>query len=94
MLKPTFKDRSPSEPSEEYIIFNDTNWVSHIEGELLTLIESLGLREAQEKAIKSLTRQRLWDSFLDWGNKVKFKDYEEFLKKCSPTRKTGPVSEN
>jgi hypothetical protein len=76
---------------QEYYIFNDTNWVSHLEGELLTIVESLGLPERQEKASKSLLRQRLWDSFHDWGHMVKAKDYEELLKKSEPTSKIGPV---
>lgn len=37
-----------------YIVF-DYN-ISRVEGKLLTLIEGLGLRDSQEKAIKDLTR--------------------------------------
>ena len=55
-----FKGEAPpnSEPMDEFMIFNDSNWLSHMEGELLTLVESLGLRDSQERAIKSLIRQR------------------------------------
>ena len=63
-----------------------------MEGELLTLVETLGLAETQEKAIKSLIRQRLWDSFHDWGHMCKQEDYSALVKKSKPTAKSGPIS--
>lgn len=63
-----------------------------MEGELLTLLETLGLPETQERAIKSLVRQRLWDSFHDWGHMCKREDYEGLIAKSKPTAKMGPVS--
>ncbi len=39
--------------------------VGNFEGQLLTLVESLGLRESQENAVKSLVRNKLWDWFHD-----------------------------
>lgn len=35
--------------------------LSHLEGRILTLIESWGLRETQEKACKDLVRNELWN---------------------------------
>jgi hypothetical protein len=37
--------------------------VDHLVGRVLTLIETLGLNESQEKAIKDLARQELWAPF-------------------------------
>lgn len=34
--------------------------ISHIEGRLLTFIESLGLRDTQEKAAKDIAREIIW----------------------------------
>lgn len=40
-------------------------WVpSHIEGKLLTLVETIGLPERQEDAIKSLVRNIVWDDLM------------------------------
>ena len=40
-------------------------WVpSHIEGKILTLIETIGLPEKQEDAIKSLARNIVWDDLM------------------------------
>lgn len=36
--------------------------ISYLEGRLLTLIDSLGLRETQEKAIKDLVKQEIWSA--------------------------------
>jgi hypothetical protein len=35
--------------------------VKNIEGKLLTIVESIGLPETQEKAVKGLVRQAIWD---------------------------------
>ena len=35
--------------------------LSHLEGRLLTLMESLGLRDTQEKAIKDLVKNEVWN---------------------------------
>jgi hypothetical protein len=40
-------------------VINDYQ-LSHLEGRLLTLIESWGLKETQEKACKDLMRNELW----------------------------------
>jgi hypothetical protein len=45
---------------EGYII--EQGETSRLEGRLLTLLESLGLPEKQEEAIKSLVRQELWNT--------------------------------
>lgn len=34
--------------------------IQHLEGRLLTLVESIGLREGQEKAVKDLVRSEVW----------------------------------
>ncbi len=34
--------------------------IQHLEGKLLTLIESWGLKDSQEKAVKDLVRQEVW----------------------------------
>lgn len=41
--------------------------LSNLEGQLLTLIESLGLREGQEKATKDILRNTLWRWHSDMG---------------------------
>ena len=35
--------------------------LSHLEGRILTLIESWGLKETQEKAVKDLVKNELWN---------------------------------
>jgi len=35
--------------------------IQNLEGRLLTFIESFGLRESQEKAVKDLVRQEVWN---------------------------------
>lgn len=35
--------------------------LSHLEGRLLTLIESWGMKDTQEKSVKDLVRKELWD---------------------------------
>lgn len=46
-----------------YVVSGHT--VDHLVGRLLTLIETLGLRDSQEKAIKDLARQEIWKPFND-----------------------------
>ena len=37
------------------------NWnIQNLEGRLLTIIESLGLRESQEGAVKNIIQQEMW----------------------------------
>ena len=43
----------------------DQNRFSGIEGRILTTIETIGLPEKQEQAIKSLIRRQVWEDFLD-----------------------------
>lgn len=35
--------------------------ISHLEGKLLTLIESMGLKDSQEKAVKDMVRTHVWE---------------------------------
>jgi hypothetical protein len=35
--------------------------IKQIEGKLLTIVESIGLPDTQEKAVKGLVRQAVWD---------------------------------
>lgn len=37
--------------------------ISHIEGKLLTFIESIGLRDTQEKATKDIIREIIWSLY-------------------------------
>lgn len=39
--------------------------VSYMEGKLLTIIETMGLKEVQEKAVKDLVRQAIWNSIMN-----------------------------
>lgn len=41
------------------------NTPNHIIGRVLTLVELLGLREEQEKSLKELVRQEVWNAFYD-----------------------------
>lgn len=43
-------------------VFDDSHF-SHLEGRLLTILESIGLPEGQEKAVKDLVRSELWITF-------------------------------
>lgn len=36
-------------------------------GRLLTIIEAIGLPEGQEKSLKSLVEQEIWEGFNRWG---------------------------
>jgi hypothetical protein len=49
--------------------------MSHLEGQMLTIIEGIGLQSKQEEAIKSLVRKALWDSWIE-AEKV-IKEYSE-----------------
>lgn len=49
---------SPLPYSSGYVV-NDYQ-VQHLEGRLLTLIESIGLKDTQEKAVKDLVRNEVW----------------------------------
>jgi hypothetical protein len=35
--------------------------MKHIEGMILTIVDSLGFSDSQERAVKSLVRQAIWD---------------------------------
>lgn len=39
-------------------------------GRLLTLIEAIGLPESQEKSLKSLIQQEIWEGFSRWGELI------------------------
>ena len=41
-----------------YVITDEE--LRHLEGRLLTLIESIGLKDTQEKAVKDLIRNEVW----------------------------------
>ena len=56
------------------------NWnIGSLEGKLLTLIETIGLTEKQENAVKSLARTEIWS----WRNELSSvpKDVEDFWNK-------------
>lgn len=44
--------------SSGYVITDDQ--IRHLEGRLLTLVESIGLKDTQEKAVKDLVRNEVW----------------------------------
>jgi hypothetical protein len=46
----------------EYSYLVDAHMVDRLIGRVLTLIETLGLRDAQEKAIKDLVKQEVWNN--------------------------------
>ena len=59
MLEDVFPNVSTPETNESRVV---RQWqVSELQGTLLTHIESLGLQERQEKAIKSMVKRDLWD---------------------------------
>lgn len=37
--------------------------INHLLGELLTVIDALGLKENQEKSVKDIIKQKVWSSF-------------------------------
>lgn len=41
------------------LIFSD-EYISHVQGKMLTIIEALGLPKSQEEATKSLVRNAMW----------------------------------
>ena len=41
------------------------NQISNLVGKLLTLVETLGLQEKQEKSFKSIIKQAVWDNVTD-----------------------------
>jgi hypothetical protein len=47
----------------EYVVPNHA--IKRIEGKLLATVESIGLPEKQENAVKGLVRQALWEPFND-----------------------------
>lgn len=51
---------NPDLENKEVVAIIHTWRLSHLEGQVLTIVESLGLPESQEKAIKSLLRDSLW----------------------------------
>lgn len=71
---------SMPEPNDR-VIAEVSEWdIRHLEGEILTLIETLGLGEVQEKAIKGFITKTIWGwslhidktelSFLPNGDKL------------------------
>lgn len=40
---------------------------SYFEGKILTLVETIGLPEKQESALKSLMREKIWDFVTETG---------------------------
>lgn len=50
------------------------NRVDHLIGRVLTHIETLGLRESQEKAIKDLLKQEIWAPFNGLHNDLSYVD--------------------
>lgn len=60
-MKDTKKEGLPSDPlNYEIVAIVPNYWISHLEGQVLTLIETLGLQEKQEKAFKDIFREKLW----------------------------------
>lgn len=49
-------------PSDSSYLVNGYT-VDHLVGRVLTLIETLGLKDSQEKAVKDLVRQEIWQPF-------------------------------
>jgi len=54
------------------------DYVSHIEGKLLTLLEGMGLPQNQEKAVKSLVRELLWNEVMDFALPVQEEEFAKF----------------
>lgn len=53
-------DNSPSQISLASLVI--APWeIQSIEGKLLTIVESIGLPQKQEEAVKGLVRQAIWD---------------------------------
>lgn len=50
--------------SDCYVVYDGS--VGNLEGRVLTIIESLGLKDSQEKAVKDLLRNEIWQ----WTNAV------------------------
>lgn len=55
------------------VIYVIRSWaIQNLEGKLLTLIETLGLRETQEKAVKDMIRPLIWGTITDADQSKKF----------------------
>lgn len=64
--------------------------ISVMEGQMLTLVELLGLPEEQSEAMKSELRQRIWGgTFLKHGHYVWCKNVPKVLKKIKEVQKVG-----
>lgn len=46
----------------EYLVTHHEN-NRHLEGEMLTLVETFGFEKVREEAVKSLVRRTIWDYF-------------------------------
>jgi len=72
----------------QYVVQNHD--INQIEGKLLALVESIGMPQGQESAVKSLVRQFLWEPFNDPTTPIVWEDqyYElhKFLEKLREER--------
>lgn len=55
--------------------------ISALEGRLLTLVETMGLRESQENAVKSLVKTNLWNTFSEHGLWIDSETHTDLRKK-------------
>lgn len=67
------------------LIYED--YLPYLEGKVLTIVETLGLKEKQEESIKSLIRESFWQNLSLWAYYVpvdefrKISDNNENVKK-------------
>ena len=77
-----------STPDHDNTPFIIRNWqFSDLEGRLLTLLESLGLPDKQEDAVKSLIRQAVWRSPM-FENRITDQQAERCYSENRPTSNT------
>lgn len=85
------KDRgSPSEFSSggaAFIMHYDE--LQHIEGKVLTVVESIGMSEKQENAVKGLLRQAIWQDIHTSYRLQVFEENWEQLRKSNEERSKG-----
>lgn len=63
------------------LVFTD-DYLSHIEGKLLTTIEAMGFQPRQEESFKSLVRGCVWDDAHNgWATPVEKEVLRDFLDK-------------
>lgn len=76
-------------PSPYSYLIIGVDSASNLVGRLLTLVETLGLRETQENAVKDTVRNMIWDWYHDkvWHSELTDEEAKTFFQKKVPVNK-------